>query len=297
MRALVVTPGSTSGLTLTEAPDPVPAPNELLVEVRNSSLNFGDVNGVASGTPGQVPGWDAAGVVVQPAADGSGPGAGERVLTFGYAGAWASLRAVPVREAAAVPESVDLAVASALPVAGVTALRALRASGSLLGKRVLVTGASGGVGRYAVQLAATAGAHVVAFARRGDGLAELGAHEVVNDLGGIAPVDVVIENVGGPELVAAWGALAQGGVLQSIGGTSGRPAEFPPYATVGPSKTLHSFQAGVAFGADLAFLLELVRSGRLTVDVGWRGSWRRFDEAAAALLGRQVVGKAVLDHD
>lgn len=177
MRALVVTPGSPGGLKLDEVPDPVLAPNQVLVEVQYSSLNFGDVSSAPNAAVGSVPGWDASGVVVRPAADGSGPAAGERVVTFGYAGAWASRRAVPVAELAVVPESVDLAVAAALPVAGVTALRALRASGPLLGKRVLVTGASGGVGRYAVQLAALGGAHVIAAARRAAGLAELGAHQ------------------------------------------------------------------------------------------------------------------------
>jgi NADPH:quinone reductase-like Zn-dependent oxidoreductase len=153
------------------------------------------------------------------------------------------------------------------------------------------------VGRYAVQLAALGGAHVVAAARRGDGLTGLGAHEVVADLAGPAPVDVVIENVGGGQLVAAFGLLNPGGSLQSIGWTSGEPASFPPYGTVGPGKSLNSFQVGLAFGPDLAYLLELVEAGRLSVDVGWRGSWTRFDEAAAALLGRTVAGKAVLDHD
>jgi len=236
-------------------------------------------------------------VVVKEAEDGSGPAVGQRVLTFGYAGAWAGLRAVPAEDLAVVPNGVDLAVAAALPVAGVTALRALRASGPLLGRRVLVTGASGGVGRYAVQLAALAGAHVVANARRGEGLAELGAVEVVADLGGLAPVDAVVENVGGATLVGAWAALAVGGTLQSVGWTSGEPAVLPVYGTVGPAKSLVSFQAGPAFGADLAYLLELVGTGRLRVDVGWRGSWSRFDEAVAELLGRRFVGKAVLDHD
>jgi NADPH2:quinone reductase len=297
MRALVVTPGSPSGLVLAEAPDPTPAPGEALVEIRHSSLNFGDVSSAPTAEPGSVPGWDAAGVVVKAAEDGSGPAAGERVLTFGYAGAWAELRAVPAAELAVVPASVDLAVAAALPVAGVTALRALRAAGPLLGKRVLVTGASGGVGRYAVQLAALGGAQVVAAARRGEGLAELGAHEVVAGVDGLDPVDVVVENVGGATLVGAWAALAVGGSLQSIGWTSGEPAVFPVYSTVGPAKSLVSFQAGVAFGGDLAYLLDLVEDGRLTVDVGWRGSWRTFDEAVAGLLGRTFAGKAVLDHD
>jgi NADPH:quinone reductase-like Zn-dependent oxidoreductase len=297
MRALVVTPGSPSGLVLAEAPDPVPAPNEALVEIRHSSLNFGDVSSAPNAEPGSVPGWDAAGVVVKAAEDGSGPAAGERVLTFGYAGAWAELRAVPAAELAVVPASVDLALAAALPVAGVTALRALRAAGPLLGKRVLVTGASGGVGRYAVQLAALGGAQVVAAARRGEGLAELGAHEVVAGVDGLDPVDVVVENVGGATLVGAWAALADGGSLQSIGWTSGEPAVFPVYSTVGPAKSLVAFQASGAFGGDLAYLLDLVADGRLTVDVGWRGSWRTFDEAVAGLLGRTFAGKAVLDHD
>lgn len=297
MRAVVVTPGAPSGVALGEAPDPTPAQNQALVEVRHSSLNFGDVSQAPSAAPGSVPGWDASGVVVEAARDGSGPAVGQRVLTFGYAGAWAALRAVPADELAVVPDQVDLAVAAALPVAGVTALRALRAAGPLLGRRVLVTGASGGVGRYAVQLAALGGAHVVAAARRGDGLAELGAHGVVADLAGLDPVDVVIETVGGGRLVTAWGLLTPGGSLQSIGWTSGEPATFPVYGTVGPGQTLHSFQAGVAFGPDLAYLLELVESGRLSVDVGWRGSWSRFDEAVGALLGRTVAGKAVLDHD
>ncbi|MGI8814964.1 MAG: zinc-binding dehydrogenase [Pseudonocardia sp.] len=163
--------------------------------------------------------------------------------------------------------------------------------------RVLVTGASGGVGRYAVQLAALGGARVIAAARRGDGLAELGAHEVVFGVDGLAPVDVVVENVGGATLVGAWAALAPGGVLQSIGWTSGEPAVLPVYATVGPAKSLVSFQAGVDFGTDLAYLLDLVAQGRLRVDVGWRGSWQQFDDAVAALLGRTFLGKAVLDHD
>ncbi|MGH3769019.1 MAG: zinc-binding dehydrogenase, partial [Pseudonocardiaceae bacterium] len=73
MRALVVTPGSPSGLVLGEAPDPAPAPGEALVEIKHSSLNFGDVRGAPGAAPGSVPGWDGSGVVVTAAEDGSGP--------------------------------------------------------------------------------------------------------------------------------------------------------------------------------------------------------------------------------
>lgn len=297
MRALVTTPGTKFGVALAEAPDPVASPDQVIVEVRNVSLNFGDVRGAGTAKPGEVPGWDAAGVVVEAAANGSGPAVGTRVLTFGYGGAWAERRAVPLDEVGVVPDGVDLAVAAALPVAGVTALRALRASGPLGDKRVLITGASGGVGRYAVQLAALEGAHVIAAARRGDGLAELGAKEVVTEVTGLDPVDVILDSVGGQQLVDAWQVLAPGGVLQSIGWTSGEPATFPVYGTVGQPKSLKSFQAGVGFGPDMEYLLGLVERGKLAVDLGYRGSWREFDAAAEALLGRKVAGKAVVRID
>ncbi|SMC54915.1 zinc-binding dehydrogenase [Kibdelosporangium aridum] len=297
MRALVTTPDTKFGLLLKEAPDPVPSADQVIIEVKNASLNHGDVAMAAGAAPGRVQGWDAAGVVVQAAADGTGPEVGARVVSFGPNGAWAEKRAVSVKELAVVPDSVDLAVASTLPVAGVTAARALHRSGDLAGKRVLITGASGGVGRYAIQIATQEGAHVVALARRGDGLAELGAKEVVADLDNVEPVDIVLENVGGPTLVRSWELLKTGGVLQSIGWTSMEPAVFQPYATVTDPKSLVAFQSGNHYASDLEYLLKLVADGKLKVDIGWRGSWTEFDEAAAALFGRQVSGKAVLDVD
>ncbi|MCP2166999.1 zinc-binding dehydrogenase [Goodfellowiella coeruleoviolacea] len=301
MRALVVTPDAPSCLALTEVADPAPTPDQVLVEVEHVSLNHGELLLARTGTtaPGVVHGWDAAGVVARTAGNGSGLAVGDRVLTFGTSGAWAQRRAVPVAEVAVVPDGVDLPVAATLPVAGVTALRALRRSGTLLARRVLVTGASGGVGRIAVQLAARAGAHVIASARRTDGLAELGAHQVIANLDDLAPesVDVVVENVGGDQLVRAWRALAPGGVIQSIGYTSGGPAAFPAYTTVGPAKSLTSFYMGPGLGADMAYLLDLVATGALAVHVGWRGPWQRYDEAANALVNREVNGKVVLDVD
>src|SRR6266498_537853 len=97
---------------------------------------------VAGVEPGGVLGSDAAGVVAHAAADGRGPAAGTRVVTLAP-GAFAERSAVEVGALAEVPPSVDLAEAAASPVAGVAALRALRAAGAVLGKRVLITGASG----------------------------------------------------------------------------------------------------------------------------------------------------------
>jgi NADPH2:quinone reductase len=301
MRALLVDPDAPSSLRLGEAPDPVAGPGQVLVEVSSTSLNWGELNRARSGDtpPGTVLGWDAAGVVTQAAADGTGPAVGSRVVTRGADGGWAQRRAVDVSELAVVPDSVDLAEAAALPVAGVTALRALRAAGSILGRRVLITSAAGGVGRFAVQLASLGGAYVIASVgspERALGLIELGADDVIVGLGGLDdPVDVVIENVGGEYLVDAFAMLAPGGNLQSVGWTSGEPAVFPPYSTVGPAKTLTSFMMGPDVGEDLATLLGLIADGLLKVDIGWQGPWDRVDEAVDALLGRRVGGKAVLD--
>ena len=86
MRALCYDPDAPAGLRLVETAEPVPGADEALVAVRAIAFNVGEVVGVAGRKqPGDVLGWDAAGVVVQPAADGSGPPAGARVVTFGWA--------------------------------------------------------------------------------------------------------------------------------------------------------------------------------------------------------------------
>jgi NADPH:quinone reductase len=213
IRAVLVDPSAPDALRLGEAPEPMPGPSQVVVEVQHASLNYGDLNDARSGRvpPGAVLGSDAAGVVARSADDGSGPAVGARVVGLAR-GAFAERTAVDVGTVAEVPRAVDLAAAAALPVAGLAALRALRAVGPLLGRRVLITGASGGVGRFAVQLAARAGAQVIASVGsvvRAEGLADRGADEVVVGLEGLdEQVVVVLDNVGGPELVKAWGMLA-----------------------------------------------------------------------------------------
>jgi NADPH2:quinone reductase len=299
-RALVVDPSAPDGIAFADIAGPVAGPGELVVEVRHASLNYADLNNARNGRipVGSPLGLDAAGVVVQAAADGSGPAVGARVVVFAD-GAFAQRLAVDVAAVAEIPDGVTLTAASALPTAGLAALRSLRAAGVGPGRRVLVTGGSGGVGRFAVRLAAHAGAHVIAAVgslARGEGLAEAGAAEVVVGLDDIKePVDIVVETVGGPHLVHAWELLAPGGSLQSIGWTSGEPAVFPPYATVGPPKTLTSYVNEFGAADDLAELVRLAGEGVLVPEIGWQGSWERFAEAIAALRGRRVQGKAVLD--
>ena len=166
VRAVVADPGAPAGLRLADVQAPRPSAREVVIEAHHASLNRGDLNDVRSGrvAPGSVVGSDVAGVVVRAAKDVAGPAVGARVVAL-TSGAFARRVVVDVDALAEVPDAVDLAIAAALPVAGVAAIQALRA-GSLetpvKGSRVLVTGASGGVGRFAVQLAAYGGAHVIA---------------------------------------------------------------------------------------------------------------------------------------
>ncbi|MFI6802719.1 zinc-binding dehydrogenase [Streptosporangium canum] len=299
MRALMY---GEQGLHIADAPDPQPRDSQVLIEVKAVSLNFGEI---AFRSPDarsdHISGWDAAGIVIRAAADGSGPSAGARVVTFGWSGAWAELRAVDTTEFAVVPDGVDLGVASALPVAGVTALQAVRRLGPILGRRVLVTGASGGVGRYAVRIAALAGAHVIASVSkpdRAEGLHELGATEIVLGPTGLSePVYGVLDTVGGAQLAEAFYRLEPDGVVQAIGRASREPTtiDFEVAGTRSARGRLENFNVSTPFAADLAYLLHLLETGQLDPQVGWRGPWDQAERAAEALLARRIPGKAVLD--
>ncbi|GGN22991.1 zinc-binding dehydrogenase [Streptomyces fuscichromogenes] len=316
MRAYVIDPDrSPAYVRMAEVPEPQPGPQEVLVEVRHISVNRaepllarGIPYGAGRGTDpaGTVHGFDFSGVVLETTE--GGPAVGERVVAWGHGG-WAQRATAHMEDLAVVPEGADLAEAAALPVAGLTALRTVRAGGAVLGRRVLVTGASGGVGRYAVQLAALAGAFVIASvgsAERGEGLRELGADQVVVGLDGVTePVDLVLDNVGGPQLLAAYNLLAPGGSLLLIGAASGETTVLPPNGlfAFGKSRTVSAVGGdfsrfsgnGDPLGPDLRFLIRLLAQGRLKAEVGWRGSWERLDDAYEELFSRKVAGKAVLD--
>jgi len=158
--AVVVDPDAPGRLVLKPVPEPVPDRGEAIVRVRAISLNRGEVRRSTMAAAGWRPGWDLAGVIERAAADGTGPKVGERVVGFLPEGAWAQRVAVPKNALAELPEKVTFSQAATFPVAGLTALLALGKSGPLLGKRVLITGATGGVGDFAVQLARLAGVAV-----------------------------------------------------------------------------------------------------------------------------------------
>ena len=152
MRAVVVDPEAKARLSVADVEEPEPGPSEALVRVAAISLNRGEVRRAEAAEPGFRPGWDLAGKVERAAADGTEPQEGSRVVGFLASGAWAELAAVPTNAVAELPAGVSFEEAATLPVAGLTALYALDKGGNLLGKDVLITGASGGAGQFAAQL-------------------------------------------------------------------------------------------------------------------------------------------------
>jgi NADPH:quinone reductase len=299
MLALVAAPPTAE---LREVSDPQPRPGEALVEVRAFSLNRGEVKRLADMADGELTGWDVAGVVRQAAADGSGPKQGARVIGLMVRGAWAQLANVPTDWIAELPDSVSFEQGATLPVAGITALETLDIGGNPLGRRVLITGASGGVGTFAIQLAKQAGAHVTALARRQEGLRELGADAVVDAIPDGAEYDTILDAVGGPVLGAAIGAVAPGGTVVSFASTVPEPVSYPTRALFGraPGAKLVGFLVfrSVRDGAGtLERLASLVAAGRLDPQIDRVASWREAQATIQDLLDGRVAGKAVLTID
>ena len=309
MRAVVVEVGSPNRLVLREVEEASPAPSEALIRVAAVSLNRGEVHrAAATSQDGFRPGWDVAGTVKRAAEDGSGPPEGTRVVGLLEAGAWAELAAVPTRSLAALPEGVSFAQAATLPVAGLTALYALEKGGGLLGKNVLITGASGGVGLFACRLARMAGAHVVGLIRSADREAlvrEAGAHAVVagNDVSAArehGPYDLVLESVGGEVLAGTLAMLATGGTCVSLGVSAGAESTFDVrsfYFTGGA--TLYGFFIFYEVLArpaseGLVRLLRLVTEGTLQPHIELEVPWEEIGDVAGRLVDRDYAGKAVL---
>jgi NADPH:quinone reductase len=305
VRALVSRPDRPFA-QLAEVADPQPAPDQAVVTVRAFSLNRGESRRLERMAPGTVAGWDLAGEVTVPAADGSGPPKGARVVGYVLAGAWAERVAVKVEHLAVLPDGLTFEHAATLPVAGLTALRALEIGGYLVRKRVLITGASGGVGRFAIQLAKLGGAHVTAVARRSEGLTELGADEVLSALHSEGEdFDVVLDAIGGPVLGAALQRVAPRGVVVSFGATVSEPVSFPTRELFAraPGARLYGLYIFAELdhtrsaSADLGRLAGLVADGTLDPQIDRVASWAQAGETICALLDGEVAGKAVLTVD
>ncbi|TMR98285.1 NADP-dependent oxidoreductase [Nonomuraea basaltis] len=209
--------GDASEIRQDEAPTPRPGSGEVLIEVAATSFNPSEV-GLRSGMLPEVfqatlphtLGWDVSGTVVETGADVTGLAPGDRVFGL-VSGAAAEYVVAPAAILARAPESIPLADAAAVPVAGLTAWQAVFEHARITpGQRVLINGAGGGVGLFAVQFAKLAGATVTATAspRSAAAVKRHGADEVIDYTEAPLPggMDLLLNLVPLPE--AAAGAMA-----------------------------------------------------------------------------------------
>lgn len=250
MRAVLpVDPAAAAGAPpvprLGDLPDPVARAGEVVVAVAAAGLNRADLMQLGGHYPppageSAVPGLECAGQI---AAVGEGVDrwkVGSRVMALLAGGGQATRVAVPAGQLLPLPENLSFVEGGAIPEAGLTAWTNLVAEGGLVtGEVVLITGASGGVGSFAAQLARELGARVIAAARdrrRLERLRELGVEELLTDdedlparvraATGGRGADLVFDLVGGSRLPAHLAALKKGGRLVVMGLLAGRTAEL-----------------------------------------------------------------------
>jgi len=283
-------PGSPDVLRYEDVPDPAqPAAGEILIRVEAISIEGGDLLGrqrIAPGSPAKVGGYAASGEIIALGPDVRHFELGQKVATFAFGGSHAELRVVPAATSWAVPSGLDLKLAAAVPCGPGTAALALELGGFKPGQTVLIQGAAGGVGVAAVQLAYRAGARVLGTGSNTASLEMLKAYGLsdaivagersVNDqvrglLGGEG-VDLLIDNVGGTELMAGLVAVKDGGRAVLVGVLGGGDYSIDAFHLLGHRQTVTGCFLGPVMAEPsvhqmIDSLLEQVARGELTVPI------------------------------
>jgi NADPH:quinone reductase-like Zn-dependent oxidoreductase len=292
MRASGPDPASLTGESI---PVPDPGPGELRVEVRATAITSGELAWPESWPA--IPCHDLSGVVAETGDGVTGWQPGDEIyglVGFDRPGAAAEYVTAPAADLAPKPASVDHLEAAAVPLGALTAWQALHQHAQLQpGQHVLVLGGAGGVGAYAVQLAALYGARVTATASARDlaFVTGLGARDVLDYSGRfedhVRDVDVVIDPVGGTTTARSWPVLRSGGTLVAI-------AEDPGTSHGGRSDVRSVFFVVEPDGGQLRELANLVDQGRLRPVVSTVFDLAALPEAFRASRGDRPPGKVVI---
>jgi NADPH:quinone reductase-like Zn-dependent oxidoreductase len=267
--------GGPEVLKYEDAPKPQPGPGEVLIRVHATSVNpvdwkvrAGYVKGMLNHKLPLIPGWDVSGVV-----EAGGPGTqmkpGDEVYSrpdLGRDGTYAEYVVVKESEVGAKPKSIDHVTAGVIPLAGLTAWQALYDAAKIsAGQKLLIHGAAGGVGCFAVQLAKLKGAHVIATAskKNHEFLRSLGVDECIDynttkfeDV--VHDADAVLDTITGETMERSWKVLKKGGILVSI-----LEPPKPEKAAAHGLRCHHTFVQ--ANPGELAEIAKLVDSGKLKV--------------------------------
>ena len=300
-----------------EHPDPFPGPGELLVSVAAAGINAADLmqrRGLypaPPGAPADIPGLEFAGEVVAVGTDTTRHRVGDRVMSITAGGGQGQFVVVPESIALPVPDNVGWDQAGGFPEAFSTAYDALITQGRLgVGDRVLISGAAGGVGTAAVQLARRAGAHVVASVRseeRRPDVVRLGADDVIDpdEVAEYGPYDVSLELVGGANVAAVVPLMTVGGRMVVIGVGAGAKVELnllslmASRSTIGGSmlraRTVEE-KATVA-RAVAEHAVPLLAEGKVTVPVADRMPMAEAQEAYERFAAGGKFGKIILVNE
>jgi NADPH:quinone reductase-like Zn-dependent oxidoreductase len=293
--------GPVEALHLAEVDKPVPGPGELLVRVAAAGVNPADgkwrqgmfKSFIPIALP-HVPGYDIAGTVEAVGEDVAGWHVGDRVVgLLGNTthGGYAEFAAAEAHACARVPESLDLAVAAALPVAGLTGAQMIEEQiRPAAGETVLVTGAVGAVGRFIVHAALAEGAKVVAAVRpaQADEARSLGASEVIaldQEVSGMT-FDHVADTVGGPAVAKLCRQLRPGGRI-----CTAATDPIDPEGLAAEPVFIFLYQDG----ARLQRIVDEIAAGGLPVPIARRMPLARAAEAQRLTAAGGLGGKIILE--
>jgi putative PIG3 family NAD(P)H quinone oxidoreductase len=320
VRAILPAERDSPNPRLGDLPDPAIGPGEVLVAVKAAGLNHADLLQLRGQYPpppdeSKVPGMECAGVVVE-TEKGSPWQPGARVMALVGGGAHATRAAIPAGQLMPLPDNLSFIEGAAIPEAGLTAWTNLVVEGGLAaGETVLITGATGGMGSFAVQLARELGARVLAAGRsreRLELLRGLGVEEIclegadlaqqVREATGGRGADLAFDLTGGPEINSHLGALAERSRLVLVGLVSGRRAEVDlglilsrRLRVLGSVLRPRPREEKARLTADFAaFALPRLRDGRLRPVVDRTFPLEQAAEAYKAFERGRVFGKVIL---
>lgn len=312
------TTGGPEVLQLVPREAPTPGPGEIAVEVAAAGVNFIDTyhrSGLYEMPLPLVPGQEGAGTVTQIGPDVEGFAVGDRVAWPGITGSYASHHVVPAAAAVTVPDGVDLEVAAAVMLQGMTAHYLLTSTRPIeAGERCLIHAAAGGTGRLLVQIAKMRGAEVVATAGSPEKVElalSAGADHVVNyaqtDLVegveaavGKNAIDVIYDGVGAAVFDAGLELLAVRGWMVTFGNASGAVPPLAPLRLMPKSLYLTRPKLGdyIATREDFEWrtgdLFGWIAAGDLEVRVGLKLPLAEAADAHRQLEGRATTGKVLL---
>jgi NADPH:quinone reductase-like Zn-dependent oxidoreductase len=331
MRAYVLKHyGDPEGSRLMDVPAPTPRPRDILVQVRAAGLNpvdfkfrEGKLRAILRPELPFVLGNELAGEVIAVGDDVKRFHVGDRVfarVAKERAGAFAEQACVDEDHAAHMPRDLDFAAAAAVPLAGLTALQALRDElGVKPGQKVFISGGAGGVGTFAIQIAKLLGADVTTTAsKRGEALVRsLGCDEVIDyttqDVSKAkGRFDAGFDLIGGKNLDQMFEIMKPGTKIVSV---ANPPEPQTAIKDLGGSRTLSAIfwvisygvrrrarRAGVCYrfllmhpsGSDLAQLAEFIEQGKLMITVDRRYSFANISEALAYVESGRAKGKVVV---